>query len=117
MKTLLDEMWPDWIAREMRKLGHDVTAVKENKGISGKPDQIVFDIAQKQVRAVLTDNVRDYMALARQRLQQGQHHSGLILTSNRSLSRAKQSTFRTVIKRLSDLMDSHRNLNDQEYWL
>lgn len=110
-------MWPARIAGELRDLGHDVCSVQGDIELAGQLDQSIFDFAQRQKRAVFTDNVRDYALLARQLLHRGERHCGLVFTSNRSLPRAKSSTFKTVIYRLDRLMSERDDLTDQEIWL
>ncbi len=66
MKLLVDE---DSQARRLldalRHAGHDVLSVAE-LGCNGLPDAQVFAEAQSQGRALLTHNVADFLALARQ---------------------------------------------------
>ena len=59
MKLLLDEMYPTLIVRALAARGHDVASVHESPG-SGASDEQVFDHAQSDGRAVVTENVRDY---------------------------------------------------------
>ena len=61
MKLLLDEMYPIFISRELRARGHDVVSVHEAPG-GGSPDDEVLDYASSEGRAVVTENVRDYIA-------------------------------------------------------
>ncbi len=46
MKLLLDEMWPLAIAVELRRRGHDVTAVAERLDLRGQPDEVIFATAR-----------------------------------------------------------------------
>ncbi|MBN9405618.1 MAG: DUF5615 family PIN-like protein [Burkholderiales bacterium] len=66
MKLLVDE---DSQARRLldalRQAGHDVLSVAE-LGCNGLPDAQVFAQAQSQGRTLLTHNVADFLALARQ---------------------------------------------------
>ncbi|MFT3717910.1 DUF5615 family PIN-like protein [Pseudorhodoferax sp.] len=75
MKLLVDE---DSQARRLldalRHAGHDVASVAE-LGCNGLPDAEVFARAQSEGRALLTHNVADFLALAR---QAGGEHAGVL---------------------------------------
>lgn len=74
MKLLVDE---DSQARRLldalRHAGHDVLSVAE-LGCNGQPDAQVFAQAQRLGRALLTHNVADFLALARQ----AEGHAGVL---------------------------------------
>jgi predicted nuclease of predicted toxin-antitoxin system len=74
MKLLVDE---DSQARRLldalRHAGHDVHSVAE-LGRNGLPDAQVFAQAQRLGRALLTHNVADFLALARQ----AERHAGVL---------------------------------------
>jgi hypothetical protein len=69
-------MFPSLIARDLRARGHDAISVHESPG-RGTSDQHVFDFARSEVRAVVTENVRDYRPLAGALLFTGEGHAGL----------------------------------------
>lgn len=69
MKLLLDEMFSPAIARQMREHGHDVLAIKERADWRALSDPDVMDLARREHRAVVTNNLRDYRAL---------HHDAVI---------------------------------------
>ena len=91
MKLLLDEMWSPQIAHQLRTRGHDVLAVAERPELRGQPDGQVFDAAQAEARATVTENVPDFRSLAATALAQGRTHAGLIFTSDRSFPRRATS--------------------------
>lgn len=65
-KILADEHFPVRIQDRLRRLGHDVTTVRqydENKSGDGKSDEEVLRIATAEGRAVLTMNKKDFKAL------------------------------------------------------
>lgn len=62
MRLLLDEMWSYEIAIQLRRRGHNVIAATEREHAgrySNTPDPVVFERAQDDGRAVVTDNVAD----------------------------------------------------------
>lgn len=70
-KILADEHFPVRILDRLRRLGHDVTTVRnydENKAGDGKSDEEVLRIAALEERAVLTMNKKDFKALHEARI-------------------------------------------------
>lgn len=118
MKLLLDEMWPPEAAVQLRLRGHDVKAVAEHSEFRGKPDDVVFSFAQTEGRAVVTENVADYLPLLAARILAGQTHFGLILTSNRRFPRHEPRTLGRLVAALDELMSSGGiDETNLEYWL
>jgi predicted nuclease of predicted toxin-antitoxin system len=117
VRLLLDEMWPPEAARQLRRRGHDVMAVAERPELRGKPDEVVFSAAQAEGRAVVTENVADYLPLAAARTQAGQAHFGLILTSNRRYPRQEPRTLGRLVAALDELLSGGLDETSLEYWL
>lgn len=81
MKLLLDEMWSREIAIQLRSRGHDVAAVTEPEleaRYAATADDVVFDQAQKDGRAIVTDNVGDFERARVGFEATGRRHYGLI---------------------------------------
>jgi hypothetical protein len=114
---LLDEMWSPSIASELRRRGHDVVAVAERDDLRGKPDEDVFIAAQRERRAIVTENVADYRPLILSSLASGSTHSGLILTSNRRFPRSERAVAGQVISALLELLAGDHDLTNREWWL
>lgn len=117
MRLLLDEMWPPDIAEQLRRRGHDVAAVAERPDLRGQPDGAVFDAAQLEQRAVVTENIPDYRPLAAERLRRGESHHGLIFTSDRAFPRGDARTAGRLVSALDELLDAGGYLVDREHWL
>ena len=117
MKLLLDEMWPPEAAHQLRLRGRDVEAVVERPELRGKPDEVIFSAAQSEGRAVVTENVADYLPLAAARIQAGQSHFGLILTSNRRYPRHEPRTLGRLVAALDELMSGGLDEKNLECWL
>ena len=60
MKLLLDEMYSPTVAIQLRQRGHDVSAVVELTDLRTAADPVIFAAAQRELRVVVTENVRDY---------------------------------------------------------
>jgi len=120
MRLLLDEMFPAWIAESLRALGHDVIAASDRAELRGLPDHDLFDVAERQARAVVTENVRDFRLLARDAIATGRVHHGLVLTTNRRFSRANQSGLRALRDALAAFLAEEQieqPPSNREVWL
>jgi predicted nuclease of predicted toxin-antitoxin system len=63
VKLLLDEMLAAVIAEQLRSRDHDVVAVDERPDLRGLPDADLFELAQRDARAILTYNREDFLGL------------------------------------------------------
>jgi Domain of unknown function (DUF5615) len=81
---LLDEMFSDDIAGQLRKQRHDVVAVVADRGLVGLPDSQILAEAASAGRALVTVNVRDFVALDAEYKTSGRQHSGLMLVSTKT---------------------------------
>ena len=60
MKVLVDEQLSPDIAEDLRKLGWDAQAIRnERPDLEGQPDTVVMDVAHREARAVVTNNIKD----------------------------------------------------------
>lgn len=91
--------------------------VKGCDAIRGFPDRDVFEFAIHDKRAIVTENVPDFVILANEAIAAGRAHHGLILTSNRSFPRARRSTTGAIVKALALLAKSTPDLTNQMVWL
>jgi hypothetical protein len=81
---LLDEMFSDDIARQLRAKGYDVMSVVADPALAGLPDEQVLAYATTQTRALVTANVKDFVPLDGRYRAAGQSHAGLILVSTKT---------------------------------
>lgn len=86
MKLLLDEMYTPEIAAQLRRRKHDVEAISGSPH-TGISDPQVVALAASQRRALLTNNVRDFMVVHGEFLKAGEHHFGLLFTDDGSMPR------------------------------
>lgn len=114
MKLLLDEMYPRAIADELRARGHDAVSVHDAP-VAGTADDVVFDHARSEHRAVVTENIRDYRPLADAILEAGEAHSGLILTTAK---RWPRNDIGAIITALDTLLATNPDEPvNEEHWL
>jgi Domain of unknown function (DUF5615) len=89
VKALLHEQLSPQIAVLLRQVGLDVEAVADRPDLVGRSDMVIFEVAGRDDRTVITNNIKDFRPLAAQWLAQGRVHGGLILLhSARTRTRA-----------------------------
>ena len=118
MRLVLDEHFSPEIARQLRARGRDVVAARDvvERGVS---DGDLFAVAVLQQRAVVTENVADFVELHRAAVITRTHHFGLVFTSPRQFPRTRRGIGRTV-RALDALLAAHPSkdaLADQTWWL
>lgn len=117
MKLLVDEMYSPAIAAELRRRGHDVLAVQELPGGPGMVDDALLHRARDDGRALLTENVADFLAVHAAFLEAGDRHCGLIFASNASFPRGRASTVGALVKALGQLLSTSADLDTDILWL
>lgn len=78
LRLLLDEHFSPKIAQGLRKLGHDVVAVKERLDLLARSDRAHFAAMQDQRRAIVTQDLGDFRPLLEQAANDGERTYGLI---------------------------------------
>lgn len=96
-KLLLDEQIWKYLARLLREQGFDVIHVNE-VDLDATPDEQIMAYAVEKHRAVVTFNVRDYVPLAIQYVEDGKEHYGVVVS--KELSRGE------LQKRVNKLLES-----------
>jgi Domain of unknown function (DUF5615) len=81
---LLDEMFSDAIAQQLRTKGYDVVSVVAQPALVGLPDDQILASATSEGRALVTANIKDFMPLDSRYRAAGQAHPGLILVSTKT---------------------------------
>ncbi len=119
MRLLLDEMYAPAIAVELRARGHDAVSVHEaaDPQLVGSPDDEVLAAAASAQRVLVTENVRDYRPLELARLAAGDHHHGIIYTSNRQFPRGDPATTGRLVRALNALLHDPPAPWDQSIFL
>jgi len=118
VRLLLDEHYADEIAVALRASDHDAVTVSE-RGLKGADDETLLGLAAREDRAILTNNVRDFLALVTRWAAAGEDHCGLLLTSDASMPRSK-ANIGAFVEHLGRLMDGNpdaRALENQVRWL
>jgi hypothetical protein len=81
---LLDEMFSDDIAQQLRPKGYDVISVVADPALVGLPDDQVLAYATTEGRTPVTANIKDFVPLDSRYRAAGQSHAGLILVSTKT---------------------------------
>jgi Domain of unknown function (DUF5615) len=119
VRLLLDEHYSPKIARQLRTRGHDVVAVVERADLLGLSDDELFRRMAQERRAIMTNNVKDFVPLASHAAVAADDHYGLLFTSDSSMPRRSDT-----IGRLVDALDGflrryegEENYRNQVQWL
>jgi len=81
---LLDEMFSDSIAQQLRAKVHDVISVVADPALVALPDEQALAYATAEGRALVTANIKDFVPLDGRYRAAGQSHAGLILVSTKT---------------------------------
>lgn len=112
LKLLLDEMHSFGVAEQLRDRGFDVVAVKERPDLIGMPDEDLLAAAAGEHRALVTDNVKDFAAIARRWAAAGRMHGGLVFTHPQRFPRSAGSHVRVLANALERFIaDETRSLS------
>lgn len=117
MRLLIDEMYSRTLAEQLRGRGHDAVAVTEIPALVGLEDAPLLSWAHAENRAVVTENVSDFLLLHASWLRSGQSHSGIILASSATFPRARASTLGALVKALDELIVELPRLDTDIRWL
>lgn len=96
MRLLLDEHYSPAIARQLRERGHDVVAVTERPGLTGRSDRLHFASMAGERRAIVTEDVGDFRPLLLRALRAGEPTFGLVCVSPRRFPRSLAGVGRLV---------------------
>ena len=116
MRAILDEQLSPQIAVLLRQAGYDVDAVADRGDLVGRGDRIIFEVAFREGRAVVTNTIKDFRPLAAEWLAQGRVHAGLILLpSARTRTRDAIAAVAGAIENV--LRDHPDGLRGSERWI
>ena len=117
MRLLLDEMFSPVIAEQLRRRGHDVVAVKERLDLIQQSDAVVFAAAQTESRALVTENIRHFRALALSEAGDYSSHTGVIYTTERAFFRGSPGAIGQMVAALDAMLTSEHDISGLEIWL
>lgn len=118
MKLALDNHFSPAIAVALRQRRHDVVAAIERAWEEAEDEALLVACAAEQ-RALLTNNVPDFVRIARHWAQEGRRHYGLVFTSDSGLPR-RRAMIGQYVDRLGALLRDHPGddaFADRAHWL
>lgn len=122
MRLLLDEMISATVAEQLRARGHDVVAVQEPDlgHLRGIDDCVLLDHASAERRALVTDNIPDFVRCHQRRLDRDSPHHGLLLLTNDTFPRHRHDAFvGQLLVALEEQLLAHPDDHDSSWirWL
>ncbi len=105
-KLLLDEMYPQAIAEQLRTRGHDVVSVHEPgyRALEGAPDEQIWAAAIAEERALVSENVQDFRRIEADALARGEPTAGLVFTTDRQFPRGDPGTLGRLVRALDTFL-------------
>jgi hypothetical protein len=119
VRLCLDEHYSKEIASQLRDRGQDVDCVKERPELVSVSDQQLWAQMQDEHRALLTENVGEFMPLVTASAQAGETHSGIVFSNPRSMPRGR-ATIGVFVGRIDVLMQQYPgedDFRDRVEWL
>jgi len=118
LRLLLDEMYSDAVAVELRGRGHDAVSVRESDpALAGASDDEALTAAAARGQCLVTENVRDYRPLETALLAEGRHHHGIIYTTDRQFPRGDPRTVGLLVRALDALLKNPPPMFDRSIFL
>src|SRR4051794_16623233 len=111
-------MYAPAVAIELRARGHDVLSVHEaDPALVGASDAEVLSAAVSAERLLVTENVRDFRPLEIAILEGGDHHHGIVYTTDHQFPRGAPATTGDVVRALDALVGRSPTLRDRSVFL
>ncbi|MGH2853444.1 MAG: DUF5615 family PIN-like protein [Solirubrobacteraceae bacterium] len=119
MRLLLDEMLSPTIARELRTRGHDVEAIQEHPEWCSYDDRQVIDLARRERRALVTDNLVDMRPLHYEGITPGGlgDHGMIFIPGGRRRTRADTGRLVAALEQKLAAHPGDNDLANGEDWL
>lgn len=119
MRLLLDEMLSPAIARELRDRGHDVQAIKEHPEWQALEDPSVVELARREHRVIVTDNLVDMRPFHYEAIAPGGagDYGMVFMPSAYRRTRADSGRIVAALERMLAAHPGERDLADAEDWL
>ncbi len=117
MRLLLDEMHTPAVVTYLRQRGHDVGAASQRTDLIGLADAELLTRATDEGRALVTQNVADFVVLHRGVLAGGGRHAGIVLTTPDRFRRSQPGHVGPLGSALAAFVDHHRDEDSFLWWL
>jgi Domain of unknown function (DUF5615) len=119
VRLLLDEMLSPTIARDLRARGHDVEAIQEHQEWQAYDDPEVLDLARRERRVLVTDNLVDMRPLHYEAITPGGtgDYGMVFMPSGYRRTKADTGKIVTVLEQKLNEYPGERDLANGEDWL
>lgn len=119
MKLLLDEMYSARLAQALRERGADAEAVDERSPMRGLADEELLVVAAREGRALVSENVVDFMRIYGEWGASERRHAGIVIALSSRFSRTPAG-YEVLVDSLDDLCEQrpgHEALADAVHFL
>jgi hypothetical protein len=119
LRVCLDQHYSPRIAAALRTRRHDVIAAEAVGELRGLSDDELLAFCIRERRALVTENVGDFMPLVHRIADRGDEHYGLVFSSPASMPRGR-GTIGVFVEALDRLLREHLAegaLRNQVHWL
>jgi len=119
VKLLLDEMYPARLARGLREQSIDAEGVDERSPLRGLADEELLVVAAREGRALVSQNVADFMRLYGEWGASGRRHPGIVIALSSRFSRTPAG-YEVLVDALVELCEQHaeaEGLSDAVHFL
>jgi Domain of unknown function (DUF5615) len=106
VKLLLDEMYLARLARALRERGVDADGVDERSPLRGLADEELLVVAAGEGRALVSENVADFMRLYGEWGSEGRRHAGIVIALSSRFSRIPAG-YEALVDSLVELCAQH----------
>jgi hypothetical protein len=116
---LVDGHFSPLVAAPLHEREHDMRAPADDARVRQLSDEALLEHAVAGLRALLTNNARDFLPIVGQWARAGRDHHGLLLTFDRSMPRDRKRIGRFVVT-LDALLSQHRDegaFQNRVFWL
>jgi hypothetical protein len=100
-------MYNPVVADQLRRRGHDAVSAHEVEGLGSASDDRIVGFAVVERRAVVTENVPDFVRIDGEYRAQGRDHFGMLLTSNQGFSRHQAGGVGRLVTALDAWLKEH----------
>lgn len=108
-------MFPVDVSQRLDALGHDARSVTTD--LRGRPDDEVFDVAVRERRTLVTENVVDFTLLLQRRIASGGDATAVVFASKASLPRSAGALRAALASRLATWAEEHPEPVPTAHWL
>jgi len=102
VKLLLDEMYPARLGQALRDRGVDAEGVDERSPLRGLADEELLVVAAREGRALVSENVADFMRLYGEWGAGNRRHAGIVIALSSRFSRTPAG-YEVLVNSLAEL--------------